>query len=149
MARMIAIARPRRGLSLVAALALSWSSLAFAAPAVIKRRTEARSAPFAVAPQVDDLSAGTKLSADETASNGWRRVQLPSGKFAFVHDEDIEVDLSHPTPPPAPVAAAPAAPAPDATAAPIETTAAVEPILTPRAGHVPQYVVGLGQLSEI
>ena len=84
-------------------LALSWSSIALAAPAVVKRNTEARSAPFAVAPLVEDLHAGLEVSADETPANGWRRVQLPSGKFGFVHDDDVEVELPRPAAPAAPV----------------------------------------------
>jgi hypothetical protein len=92
----------RRGVSLIAALALSWSSLVLAAPGVVKRSTEARSAPFTVAPVVELVPAGAMVAADETTSNGWRRIQLPSGRFAFVHDEDVEVSPGDlPTPPPA------------------------------------------------
>ncbi|HEX4406846.1 MAG TPA: hypothetical protein VH560_18535 [Polyangia bacterium] len=133
----------RRTVSSVLALALSWSSLAFAAPAVVKRATEARSAPFEVAPVLSALVSGAKLSADRTADNGWRRVALPDGRFAFVRDSDVEVDLSSPesTPPvPSPAAAAPAT-----TRAP----EIVQPLSKPAAGGAPTYVTSLDQLAEV
>jgi hypothetical protein len=35
------------------------------------------------------FAEGTDLSVSEQSENGWRRVRLPSGKTAFVRDEDI------------------------------------------------------------
>ena len=81
----------RRGVALAAILTVCWSSIALAAPAVIKRTTEARSAPFVVAPILEVVRGGARVTADEQSSDGWRRVQLPSGKYAFVRDEDVEL----------------------------------------------------------
>jgi hypothetical protein len=154
--RMLTQTLPRlcRGLSLVTALAVSWSSIALAAPAVIKRSTEAHGAPFAVAPPVGFVAAGTKLSADETATTGWRRVQLPNGRFAFIHDEDVEVDLSHAAPPPKFAGAATAAPAaPGAAQTDTATPASAPPVepLTapPSGGHGPLYVSDFAHLAEL
>jgi hypothetical protein len=140
-----------RALSLVTICALSWASLASAAPAVVKQDTEARTAPFNVAPLVETLAPGAKLEADEQANGGWRRVRLPDGKFAFVRDADIAVDLSHAAPPPAPAkrqaAAAPLpAPAEPATSA----TAPVEPLSTPVPGGTSlQYVGTFAHLADL
>jgi hypothetical protein len=144
--------RLRKGGSLIAALLLTWSSIALAAPGTIKRGTEARTAPFNVAPVIEEVPAGTKVDADVAASNGWRRVQLPGGKFAFVRDEDVAVDLSQvPAPPPAPPArAATAQSAPAETPTPA-APAPVEPLAAPRptGGRAPIYVGDFSHLAEL
>jgi hypothetical protein len=134
----------RRAVSLSITLALSWSSLAVAAPAVVKYSTQARSAPFDVAPVVGVVDAGTKLSADPTADDGWRRVELPNGKFAYVRDNDIEVDLSSPSPLPRVERA-------EKTAAPATSTTApevVEPLPKAAAVAAPIYLANLDQLAD-
>jgi hypothetical protein len=129
----------RKGFSLVAALALSWSAIALAAPAVVKKDTDARSAPFPIAPLIETLHAGVGISADETPTNGWRRIQLSSGKFAFVHDGDIEMGLPHATP---------ARPAPPSTPSPASRP--VEPLAPVRSGGgAPLYVGDFAHLAEL
>jgi hypothetical protein len=151
--RMLRPARsPRllKGGALVAALLLTWSSIALAAPGTIKRGTDARTAPFNVAPIVEEVPAGTKVDADNAASNGWRRVQLPSGKYAFVRDEDVAVDLSQvPPPSPAPPAHAATAVASAETPGPA-APAPVEPLEAPSAGRrAPIYVGDFSHLAEL
>lgn len=138
-----------RALCLSVAALTCWSSIAFAAPGVLKRDSEARSAPFAVAPLVEVVAARTKVSADEKATNGWRRVQLPDGKFAFVRDEDVEVDLSQVKPPAAPPTAA-ATPS-ETAAAPAAAATPVEPLATPSAGgaRAPIYVGDFSHLATL
>jgi hypothetical protein len=145
--------RPLRGLSLSLALVTSWSSLALAAPGVIKYDAEARSAPFGVAPVVEVVPAHTKVSTDDRPDHGWWRIQLPNGKFAFVRAEDIDVDLSQvkaapPAPAPAPLPAAAEAALPAAGA---PSAAPVEPLATPRAagGRAPIYVGDFSHLAEL
>jgi hypothetical protein len=143
----------RKGFSLVTMCALSWASVAAAAPAVITRGTVARSAPFNVAPAVETLSPGTKLEADQApTSDGWRRVQLRSGKFAFVHDGDVEVDLAHAAKPAAPAAAHVAeAPSP-APAAEASSSAPIDAVSAPEArpaGPSLQYVGTFSHLAEL
>jgi hypothetical protein len=146
---MAPICRPglvRKSLSFVTTCALSWASVAAAAPAVVTRDTEARSAPFNVAPVVETLAPGAKLDAEEQPSNGWRRVRLPDGKFGFVRDADVAVDLSQAAPPPKPAPAAPqpAAPEPAAAPAPIEPLSAPAP-----GGPALQYVGTYAHLAEL
>jgi hypothetical protein len=128
--------------------AMSWASVAGAAPAVVKQATDARSAPFNVAPVIETLPSGAKDEADEKASNGWRRVQLPNGKLAFVRDADVDVDLSAPAPRPAPPVNAPTAGAPE-TAAAAPETAPIEPLSAPTSGRSLQYVGTFAHLAEL
>lgn len=136
----------RKGPSLVAALAVAWSSVAAAAPSITIQGTTARSAPFKVAPVVQELEAGTHVVADDDATNGWRRIKLPDGKFAFVPDGDVKIDPSW-VPPPKPAAVE--APAPGAPAAPPkqQTLQPVDPIA--REGRPLQYVTDLQNLAEL
>jgi hypothetical protein len=138
----------------MAALLMSWSSLALAAPGFIKRSTEAHSAPFAVAPVIEEVHAGVQVTADPTPSNGWRRVQLPSGKAGFVRDEDVAVDLSQEPPKPAPAparAAAPAPPAPPAAPSNPDAPAPVEPLdgARPTSARAPLYVGDFSHLADL
>jgi hypothetical protein len=139
----------RRGSSLIPALALTSSSVAAAAPSVTTQGTVARSAPFKVAPVVQELGPGTHVVADDVATNGWRRIQLTDGRFAFVPDADLKVDPSWTPPPkPAPVEApAPAAPA-EAAAAPEPKTAPPVAPLAPEARPL-QYVTDYRHLAEL
>jgi hypothetical protein len=149
-------AHQRRGLSLVAALALASSSVAMAAPAVTTRNTTVRSAPFKVAPVIKELEPGAQVSADEEATNGWRRVELSGGKFGYVPDVDVKIDptwVKPVAPKPAPVVAAPPAePAPAAAAAeaPAASTPEVVQPIGPvvRDGRTVQYVTDLSHLAE-
>lgn len=135
----------RRGLSLVAALALGSSSVAAAAPSVTTQDTSARSAPFKVAPVLRALEAGTHVVADDVATNGWRRIELPDGRFGFVPDGDVKVDPSW-VPPPKP-APAPAAP-PEASAPPEpRPLQPVDPIA--REGRPLQYVTDYRHLAAL
>lgn len=139
----------RRGLSLVAALALGSSSVAAAAPSVTTQNTSARSAPFKVAPVLQGLEAGTHVVADDVATNGWRRIELPDGRFGFVPDADVKVDLSWvPPKKAAPVAeAAPAAPLEAAGPPAPRTLQPVDPMA--REGRPLQYVTDLRNLAEL
>jgi hypothetical protein len=77
---------------LVAALVLS-ASVAAAAPATVTAaEAPARSAPSAAAPVVHTFRAGEKVSAEEQAHGGWRRVHTPDGQVAFVRDEALWLD---------------------------------------------------------
>jgi hypothetical protein len=136
---------------------LSWSSMAGAAPAVVTApQTDAHSAPFPVAPVVDTVHAGDKLSADETATNGWRRVQLPSGKFGFVPDTDIKVDLPPKVTQKPPVVRAPATPPTPAvpTFEAVDerpsTTAPIQPVSRATGAQRTQLYVGdFSHLAEV
>jgi hypothetical protein len=139
----------RKGLSLVAALALTSSSVAAAAPSITTQSTSARSAPFKVAPVVQELGAGTQVMADDEATNGWRRVKLPDGKFAFVPDADVKVDPSW-VPPPKPVEAPPPAPAEPSQAAAPAAQQPVAPVSAiAREGRPLQYVTDSRHLAEL
>jgi len=143
--------RFRRSFSLVSALTIGWSSIALAAPAIVQYDTDARSAPFAVAPLVESLPHGLKLEADELATDGWRLVRLPSGKFAYVRDADVIVAPSQPgrPPPHAPTAGPSAAPATSEGSA-AASTSPVEPLSLPAPiGRAPIYVADFGHLSEL
>jgi hypothetical protein len=132
----------RRRLSLALALALGSSSVAAAAPSVTTQDTSARSAPFKVAPVLQTLQAGTHVVADDAATNGWRRIELPDGRFAFVPDGDVKADPSWV--PPKKVAAAP----PEAAVPPApRTLQPVEPI----AGESRplQYVTDFRHLADL
>jgi uncharacterized protein YgiM (DUF1202 family) len=147
----------RRGLSMVTALALASSSIAVAAPAVVVKNTIARSAPFNVAPEVGALVGGDRVEADETATNGWRRIQLPGGKAGYVLDADLRVEatpVKAPPPKPAPpsVFAPVSEPAPAAPSTPsgAGSTAPVQP-LAPAAtpGRAPIYAGDFSHLAEL
>ncbi len=88
-----------------------WASVAFAADGVVTvLESEAHSAPFQVAPVVRRLRIGDRVSADEHSADGWRRVRLTDGTFAYVPEAEVQIV------PPAPAAAAPAAAGSPATA---------------------------------
>jgi hypothetical protein len=139
----------RRGLSLVAALALGSSSVAAAAPSVTTQDTSARSAPYKVAPVLQALEAGTHVVADDVATNGWRRIELPDGRFAFVPDGDVKVDPSWVPPKKTAAVAAPAPAAPPDVVGPPEprTLQPVDPIA--REGRPLRYVTDLRNLAEL
>jgi hypothetical protein len=129
------------------ALLTSWSSLALAAPGVLKNDADARSAPFGVAPLVEVVPAHAKVTADDRPNNGWWRVQLPDGKFAYVRAEDIDVDLTQvkaPPPPPAPFPGAAETTAP-AAAAPVEPLATPQPV----GARAPTYVGDFSHLARL
>jgi hypothetical protein len=121
----------RRGL-LAGAVAVTvggcflWSSVAGAAVGVVtKLEAEAHSAPFDVAPIVYRLQLGNKVSADDQAKDGWRRVRLSDGTFAFVRDAELQIEPSPPAG--APPAGAPTAPPLRATVKVLELTARAAP----------------------
>ncbi len=65
-----------------------------------------RTAPFDVAPELAQVKAGDRLTADDQANGPWRRVRLPDGRFGFVRDADVKVASPAPSPQPATPAAA-------------------------------------------
>jgi hypothetical protein len=86
---------------LVAAFVLS-SSVAAAAPAVVTAtESEAHSAPFKSTPVLHTFHIADKVSAEEQAKDGWRRVRLPDGRMAFVRDDELKMEgaSSQPAPP--------------------------------------------------
>ncbi len=112
-----------------------WASTSNAANrAVAVPEAIVHSAPFEVAPEIARVHAGDVLPADDQAQGVWRRVQLPDGRFGFIHDAEAQESVAAPppaVPPPAPSPTDPAA----AAAPPIATapTAAAPPTVTARA----------------
>jgi SH3-like domain-containing protein len=98
-------------------LALLAASTALAATAVATRaNVEVHSAPFGVAPVIGHLDLDAKVTVDDQASNGWRRVRLSNGPYGFVLDDALRVEGAAPV----------AAPAVTATSAPRAPDAAPE-----------------------
>jgi hypothetical protein len=91
---------------LVAAFVFS-ASVASAAPATITAAAaEVHAAPFKSTPVLHTFGAGDKVSAEEEAHDGWRRVHTPDGRVGFVRDEELRLDGA-PVPAPSKPAAAP------------------------------------------
>lgn len=96
--------------------------------------TSVRSAPFDVAPEIVHAVPGIHFAAAEQAQGAWRRVQLPDGRFGYLHDSDViptgnPANAIVPAPDPhAPFAAAPPEPATVvAAAAPASAAAPAQP----------------------
>ena len=65
---------------------------------------QAHAAASASSRVVKVFAEGAEVSVSEQSENGWRRVRLPSGKTAFVRDEDITLDGAQDAPPAPPLA---------------------------------------------
>jgi hypothetical protein len=90
-------------------------AVAAAELAVTAPESVVRSAPFEVAPEIGRVHAGNRLTAEDQAQGIWRRVQLPDGRWGFLHEAEIKV-TSAPVPvAPAPTTSAPGPAAPAAT----------------------------------
>jgi hypothetical protein len=95
---------------------------------VTTREAVVRSAPFDVAPEIAHAAPGIHFAAADQAQGAWRRVQLPDGRFGYLHESDVIItgipaNAIVPAPDPhAPSSAVAAAPpvvtAPAVTAAP-------------------------------
>jgi len=105
--------RARWATVIIATALLSPGAPAMAAKAVaLRAHAEVRSAPFAIAPIIGYLDLDATVTADDQATNGWRRVRLPNGVFGFVADSVLGVGAIATAP--APAAAQPAASVPPA-----------------------------------
>jgi hypothetical protein len=127
----------------VTAVAFACAALASTTAGAAERtvtvpETVVRTAPAEVAPEMARAHAGETLSADEQAQGGWRRVQLPDGRYGFVHDADTKAAAESEVPVPADTAAATVAGQPAAVGAhPIVATqpaAAPPPLPLTRSG---------------
>jgi hypothetical protein len=96
----------RASVALAVAAVFLFASVASAAPAIVTAaEAEAHSAPFKSTPVLHVFRAGDKVSAEEQAHDGWRRVHTPDGRVGFVRDEDLRLEGA-----PVPAAPKPAAP---------------------------------------
>jgi uncharacterized protein YgiM (DUF1202 family) len=100
-------------------LVLCSRPVAAAELAVTAPESIVRSAPFDVAPEIGRVHAGNRLTAEDQAQGIWRRVQLPDGRWGFLHEAEIKQTSA-----PVPVAPTPATSAPG-PAAPAATPSAV------------------------
>ncbi len=95
-------------LALLGAAIILSAAVASAAPAIVTAgEADVHSAPFKSTPVLYTFHAGDKISADEQAHDGWRRVHTPDGRLGFVHDEEVRLGAA-----PVPEAKAPAPPFP-------------------------------------
>jgi hypothetical protein len=69
---------------------------------VTAAQAEAHSAPFKSTPVVHTFWEGDKVSADEQAHDGWRRIHVPDGRIGFVRDEEVQLDAAPVSPVPKP-----------------------------------------------
>lgn len=78
-------------------LAAAWS---VAAPAVVIRENVAvHAAPNGGSPIVAHLEQDAAVTADDQATNRWRRVTLSSGASGFVPDDTLRIEAPAPAPP--------------------------------------------------
>lgn len=84
-----------RGQLLIAAMSALGAVLALpggaraAQDVVTTRETAVRSAPFDVAPEIVHAAPGIHFAGADQTQGGWRRVQLPDGRFGYLHDGDV------------------------------------------------------------
>jgi hypothetical protein len=93
--------------ALAATAALLSASVASAAPATVTAAdAEVHAAPAASTPVLHTFHAGDKISAEEEAHDGWRRVHTPDGQVGFVPDDELRLDAPPGAAPPFPTAPA-------------------------------------------
>jgi hypothetical protein len=137
--------------------------LAGSAPAtldvVTTRETAVRSAPFDVAPEIVRAAPDVHFVGADQAEGAWRRVQLPDGRFGYLHESDVTspgnpVNPAVPAPDPHPhslavAAVPPTAAAPVVTAAPVQSSQTAAPsTVGPTLAGVMFSILPVGTLSR-
>ena len=139
-----------RGQLLIAAVSALGAVLALpggaraAQDVVTTRETAVRSAPFDVAPEIVHAAPGIHFAAADQTQAGWRRVQLPDGRFGYLHDGDV-IPTGNPAnavvPAPNPHAPPAAMPTQDAAAGSALAASAPAPASVPAATAAPAATV--------